>query len=115
MRARTTHDSELSDREIGELRAIFTARRLTVESGEELERARRYVSQLIVDLLAVRLELRRERERARAEADGLRDLLGRARPRLPRGLDDEDFAALVAEIDDALRPRRATSSGRRRF
>ena len=71
-------------------------------SAERRERLNEYVSHLILDLLAVRIELRREQQRARTELEGLRDLLDRARPLLVSGGVDADLATLHGEIADAL-------------
>ncbi len=86
----------LTDAEIAQLRAAG-AYGLTAESDVQAA-----ISRLIVDLLAVRGELRRERERALAELERLHDVLGRARPYLVRRAADEELEALLAEIEDAL-------------
>ena len=86
----------LTDAEIAQLRAA-SSRRPTRESDVQSS-----VSRLIVDLLAVRGELRRERERALAELGRLHDVLGRTRPYLLRRAPDEDLEALLSEIEDAL-------------
>ena len=82
---------------------VSTASPLT--GSAEHEQMRLYVSSLIVDLLAVRIELRREQERMRVEADRLRDLLDRARSRLSPRRMDEELEALLGEIEDALERR----------
>ena len=71
-------------------------------SGEAREQLSEYVSHLILDLLAVRIELRREQQRARTELERLRDLLDRVQPLLLTGAADPDVATLRAEIVDAL-------------
>jgi hypothetical protein len=92
----------LTDSEIAELRAICSQSTLRVVSDETAERLHTYVSHLIVDLLAVRMELRSSQQRARAEVERLRDVLGRATPHLERRRADAEFQALLAEIEDAL-------------
>ncbi len=86
----------LTDAEIAQLRAAIS-RRLTGEADVQSS-----ISRLIVDLLAVRGELRRERERALAELERLHDVLGRTRPYLVRRAPDEELEALLTEIEDAL-------------
>ena len=94
----------LSESEIAELRAIST-RGLAgaVEPAEHL----RYVPRLIIDLVALRSQLRRDHERLLADLERLADLLARTRPHLA-GIrrEDEDFRALLLEIDEALSRRR---------
>jgi hypothetical protein len=93
---RATH-TPLSDAEIAELQALCSG-----SASHELERVRGYVSRMILDLLALRAELRRERERALAELERLHDVLSRTRPYVElRSLDDE-LEALLAEVEDAL-------------
>ena len=104
---RGTH-TPLSDSEIAELRAMFlVGSDVGLVTAEGRARLHGYVSRLIVDLLAVRVELRQERRRALTEIERLRDVLTRARPHLSRRVADEDLAALLAEIEDVLarRPR----------
>lgn len=95
----------LTDREIAELRAIC-AESLTVRRIEGLERLPEYVSRLVLDLLAVRVELRREQRRARTELERARDLLERAQLHLRRPVAAPELDALLDEIDDALVRRR---------
>jgi hypothetical protein len=93
---RTTH-TPLSDAEIAELQALCSG-----SVSLELERVRGYVSRMILDLLALRSELRRERERALAELERLHDVLSRTRRYVERRSLDDELEALRAEIEDAL-------------
>ena len=95
----------LSESEIAELRAIST--RGLAGAVEPAEHLRRYVPRLIIDLVALRSQLRRDHERLLADLERLADLLARTRPHLA-GIrrEDEDFRALLLEIDEALSRRR---------
>ncbi len=74
--------------------------------GDGFERLRTYASHLVVDVLALRLELRSQLERARFEREQLLDMLERARPHLDDAGPEDDLRALLAEIADALARRR---------
>ena len=92
----------LSESELAAVRALFDE-----GASLEVERARLYVSRMMLDLLAVREELRRERERALIEIERLRDVLVRVRPHLASGARvDDELDALLAEVEDALARRR---------
>ena len=70
--------------------------------SSEPDRVRSYVSRVILDLLALQTELRRERERALAEVEALHDVLERTRPYLSLRSRDEELEALLGEIEDLL-------------
>ena len=94
----------LSDREIAELRTLAA---LGSAPPDVVER-------LVVDLVELRVQLHRQRERMRLEQERLFDLLERVRASAfePIARLDEGVEALVAEIDDALRPRVAQRPGK---
>jgi hypothetical protein len=91
----------LTDREIVELRALCEEAADGL-AGERLEQLRSYASHLVLDVLALRLELRAHFERARLDHERLVDVLERARPHVERAAFGEELHALLAEIDDLL-------------
>lgn len=94
----------LSDAEIARLRAL--AGRGSAPPD--------VVEQLVVDLVEVRVQLRRQRERMWLEQERLLDLLDRVRASFAFeriGRLDEEVEALFAEIDDALRAPAARPRG----
>ena len=99
--------SPLTDADIADLRALCSE--ASFGADETAERLRGYASHLILDLVAVQVQLRSQQRRARSELERLHDVLGRARPHLVggrRSLADDELGALLAEIDDVLaRPR----------
>ena len=96
----------LSDREIAQLRALAARGAAPADA----------VERLVLDVVEMRMQLRRQLERMRLEQERLLDLLDRVRgsfvTRDVRRIDDE-LDALVAEIDDALHVRLRPPSLRR--
>jgi hypothetical protein len=97
----------LSEWDLVEVRALCE---VDAMSGERVDRLRGYASHLVLDVLALRRELRSQLERARFEQERLLDMLDRARPHLPGTQLHEELRSLLAEIDDLL-----SASARRRL
>ena len=95
----------LSDWELAEVQTLCTQLDATVHD-DVLEQLRGYAAHLVLDVLALRRELRSQLERGRFEQERLFDMLDRARPHLAHSPVEDDLRALLDEIADALTRRR---------
>jgi hypothetical protein len=73
---------------------------------ESVERLRGYAAHLVLDVLALRRQLRSQLEQARLEHEQLLDMLDRALPHLAASAFEDEGRALLDEIADALTRRR---------